>query len=531
MRVVMLMLAVCALAFTAHGAEPRIGKYVKYDTGDFVIITSRSARQTRDIMTGLVKFRMTLEKLTGRRVARSGIGTQIVISSRGDFEKYLQPREKIGGFFQRARFDNHMALNGDAGEFVIYIVFHEYTHFFLATQFAGDFPPWFHEGLAEFMAYARFNAKGVQLLIPDFRAQEARDSDWIPFDKLLGISQHSPEYQSHKLSPAFYAQAWLTVHYAFLENRELIRPMFDYLDQLNRLVPREEAARNTFGDLAAIDARLRAYSRKNNKFSGGIDLGPVPEFTLPKGEPMGDTDAIAALIDLQLATRIAPDRIRPLVESLARREPDQARSYILAARLAEFEDKSPEFEAAVEKAGKLLAADDWQGQRDLALALLSSAEDFNPLSTRSSEDTARDLERALQWFVKCVQLNNEDAELLWGLGSTLTRLDKDLDLAEAALTSAYQRVPASAVIAISLANLKARQEKPAEMVPYLRDALRFAGDLNTRRWATAQLEEIGRYLAEQARVDEENRKQREAYEKQMADYEKKYGKPRKKKPQ
>ena len=104
-------------------------------------------------------------------------------------------------------------------------------------------------------------------------------------------------------------------------------------------------------------------------------------------------------------------------------------------------------------------------------------------------------------------------------------------LAETALTSAYQRMPASAHIAISLANLKARQEKPAEMVPFLKDAMRLAGDLNTRRWATSQLEEIERYLADQARVDEENRKQREAYEQQMADYEKKYGKPRKKKAQ
>jgi len=41
---------------------------------------------------------------------------------------------------------------------------------------------------------------------------EARDGDWIPFERLIRVDQTDPEYQSHKLAPAFYAQAWLTVH-------------------------------------------------------------------------------------------------------------------------------------------------------------------------------------------------------------------------------------------------------------------------------------------------------------------------------
>jgi hypothetical protein len=38
----------CAADATA--AEPRIGRFTKYDTGDFVIITSRSSAQAREIM-------------------------------------------------------------------------------------------------------------------------------------------------------------------------------------------------------------------------------------------------------------------------------------------------------------------------------------------------------------------------------------------------------------------------------------------------------------------------------------------------
>ena len=46
-------------------AEPRIGKFVKYDTGDFVIVTSRSSSQAREIMENLAKFRLSLEKVLG----------------------------------------------------------------------------------------------------------------------------------------------------------------------------------------------------------------------------------------------------------------------------------------------------------------------------------------------------------------------------------------------------------------------------------------------------------------------------------
>src|SRR5689334_20260043 len=86
-----------ALLCAAHvkAGEPRIGKFVKYDTGDFVIITSRSSAQAREIIEKLVKFRLSLEKLLGKRAAQSGIGTYIVIVGASDWEKYLQPRQNI----------------------------------------------------------------------------------------------------------------------------------------------------------------------------------------------------------------------------------------------------------------------------------------------------------------------------------------------------------------------------------------------------------------------------------------------------
>lgn len=512
----------------AFAAEPRFGKFVRYETEDFTIVTSRSNLQAREIIQTLVKFRLTLEKLLGRRAARSGIGTHIILVSNTEWEKYLSPREKLAGYFTRSMFDNYMAMNGDVPG-ALYVMLHEYTHFYLSSQFAGEYPPWFSEGLAEVMAYAKFGKDNRAVLQnPGFRMHEARDRDWIPFDKLIRVDHNSPEYVQHKLAESFYAQAWLTVHYGLLENAEFGRGMMEYLTALNTLVPHDEAARRFFGDLAVVDENLRNYARKGRMNSGALDLGEVPEVTLPKPQPMTEGDTLAALIDFMLVTRRNPERTRTLVESLGRREPDAARTHILAARLAEMENDSAAFDKAVDRAAALIKADAHVDRRELGMVLFNAASEFSQMDSRTTEQKERDLKRSLKWFAEAVERDNDDAKTLWGLGASLTRLDSELDLADTALKAAYQRVPASALIATSLANLKHRQDKPEEAVIYLRDAIHHADDMSLRRWATESLKRTEEYIAERKRIDEENRRQQEAYEKQLAEYEKKYGKPKKK---
>ncbi len=522
--------ALMLAAASAFAADPRMPRLVAYDAGEFTIVTSRGSSQARQFIEDLVKFRITFEKMLNKRAVPSPFPTHIVILSAGDWRRYLEPRQNIAGFFQSARFANYMALDGDAERwFVTPLMFHEYSHYYLASQFSGEYPPWFNEGLAELMAYTMFTDKGQAILrIPSHQVQEARDGDWIPFDRLIRIGNYSMEYQSHKLASSFYAQAWLTVHYGMLENREFRIKMVNYLNELNKLRPQPDAARIAFGDdLAAIDKQLRDYSRQSNKLSGVLTLGDVPRVELPAGKPVAENDAYAIIINLMFDAHLIPDRIRPLVDALARREPAAARAAIFQARLATLDDDGAKFTAAVEKARANLAADDWVSRRELAAVLLDSALAANPLSKRTSADDDRDLNAAMILAGQAVAHNNQDIEALWAFGTASARLDKNLDVAEDALVAAYKLAPSSAEIAVSLANLMGRRQKPDAMIPYLKDTIRFATDLGTRRWAVDTLDDMEKYIAERDQAEEEDRKQQEAYEKQRADYEKKYGKPRK----
>ena len=308
----MLLAAVGATQVCA--AEPRIGKYVKYDAGEFIVITSRSANQARTFIEDLAKFRATLERTLGKPALNSTTPTTILITSNTDWNAWLEPRRNTAGFFQGARFENHMALNGDAAfEFSRVVVYHEYTHYYLASQFAAQYPPWFNEGMAELMGYTRFDKDKAVLRIPMYQVHEARDNDWIPFDRLIQVKHSDPEYQSHKLGPAFYAQSWLTVHYGMVENREFGRQMLDYIAQINSLVPQETAVANTFGeDLAAVDQALRVYARNKNMASGYVTLGDVPAVTMPAGQPLAEADALEVITNILIDGRrlvVTPARV------------------------------------------------------------------------------------------------------------------------------------------------------------------------------------------------------------------------------
>ena len=523
-------LAACVCAASGFAADPRIGKFVSYRTGDFEVITSRSGNQARQLIEDLGKYRLTLEKVLGRRATNTAIPTQIVIVSDTDWHKYLEPRQDVAGWFQRGNFANYLTLNGDAERWLaIHIVFHEYTHYYLASQFAGEYPPWFNEGLAEVMGYTKFDDDNRAVVqYPTFLVAEARDGDWIPFERMLKVDHYAPEYQSHKLTASFYAQAWLTVHYGLIENREFGRQMMEYLRQLNTLHPIDEAAKNTFGDLAAADTLLRQYSRNSHMGSGALDLGAVPKVTLPAPTPVSETDALAILANLMLETRMAPARTRPLVEALMRREPAAAPSHILAARLALADDDKATFDKETATAEAALKPADWEQRRELAGVLVNGSTGASALSVHASAEEERDLKRAFKLYAEALAHTSEDIEVLWGFGTAATRLNQHMDLAEQALQAAYQRAPSNGNIALSLASLKGSQNDLEGMIRYLKDAERFATSLQMRRWATDTLEQTEENLAARKRADEEERKQREAYEKQLAEYEKKYGKAKKK---
>ena len=120
-----------------------------------------------------------------------------------------------------------------------------------------------------------------------------------------------------------------------------------------------------------------------------------------------------------LATRLAPDRIRPLVESLtasraglrALRHPRGAARRV-RRRLEGLRCRGDAAEIAA--CGRRLAVSvaSWPA------CCSPSANDFNPTNTRTSEDTERDLsERHASWFGEAISTTTKTWRRLWGFGA------------------------------------------------------------------------------------------------------------------
>jgi hypothetical protein len=323
--------------------EPAIGKFVKYDAGDYLIVTSQSPSQSARIVENLAKIRAALERLLAVRARPSPLPTTILIASTGDWRRWLEPPQYSSGYFRPTSLDYYIAMNGSqpVGE-DLSVVFHEYTHYFLASQLIGKYPPWFEEGLAEVMSNARFTGDALILEVSDRRIGVAKTADWIPFEHLLRIDESDPRYRRHKWGNSFYAQSWLTVHYGMVEDPAFGRQILDYLHALAASVPRDVAAREAFGDdLSLIDRKLRAYLIGGAWHSGSVRLGKIPRVDLPKGRPLDELDSLALVANVALAADVPADRVRPLVEALERRDPDNARTGRLRRELAELEAATP----------------------------------------------------------------------------------------------------------------------------------------------------------------------------------------------
>ena len=137
-------------------------------------------------------------------------------------------------------------------------------------------------------------------------------------------------------------------------------------------------------------------------------LGEVPAVTLPAGKPVAELDALANIIDLMLATRLAPDRIRPLVESLARREPKSARAAIFAARLAQAQDDDAAFEPRHRAGGNCCSRRRLAARRELAQrAARERARLRADEHTQHRGHRARPEARACSWYGEAVAHNND----------------------------------------------------------------------------------------------------------------------------
>ncbi len=138
-----------------------------------------------------------------------------------DLQK-VTPGLKAGGFYSASVGDVFavVTLDGDPDD-SRRVLFHEYTHHFMAQYAPAAYPSWLVEGYAEYFETARFKPDSVELGVTNRSIAWLRGQAWLPFDQILGRRARaaSREYDVQ----AFYSQSWLLTHYMMLDPERFAR--------------------------------------------------------------------------------------------------------------------------------------------------------------------------------------------------------------------------------------------------------------------------------------------------------------------
>lgn len=226
---------------------------------------------------------------------------------------------------------------------------HEYLHHMMFQYFPTNYPTFYPEGFAEYYGTIQFEDDNVIVVghAPSGRLEAMRN--WLPVDEMLTAKSYADVSNLSGL----YAQGWLLTHMA-AARPERGRQLQQYLSDVAKGVPYEEAAISAFGDLDKFDKELRAYKNEVTALTiklDGLDPGPV---TVRRLSPVEE-----ALVEVELALRstIEKSDLRGLASKVRSVAGDRPSEEYGAGLLALTEYEAGDFAAAEAAARHALSID------------------------------------------------------------------------------------------------------------------------------------------------------------------------------
>lgn len=281
------------------------------------------------------------------------------------------------------------------------VLFHEYTHHFMLTNFSTAYPYWYAEGFAEVYGTIDLRDDGSFHLgnVPQARGEALRV---LPDTRLSRMFDHKVKLKGMEQMQS-YSVGWLLSHYLnFNEARKGQLPA--YLTALNKGEDSLEAAKRIFGDLDKLQAELRKY--KNGPFPG-YDVKP-PAYVEPVVTMRALTPVEESLMPAYIRSQRGVDlkQARDVARDVAGKDAANPDSLFAQLAVAEAQIDAKNFDAA-ETAAK----------RAIALAPDSSLAHFmmGGIAMARGETDKTQYAAARPWFTKAHKLDLKDPRPMIGL--------------------------------------------------------------------------------------------------------------------
>ncbi|WP_298669465.1 hypothetical protein [uncultured Sphingomonas sp.] len=243
------------------GASAARAEWMEARSRHFILYGDTSEKSLRAQAVALERLDQSLRFFLKKDdTAESASNPLTVFITRDSDVRKFSGNPAAAGLY-RARVGGSVAFSAGfdgSSNFPRIVLFHEYTHHFIAESYPLAFPSWFSEGVAEFASTMRLESDRAVIGIPaQHRAYGLFAAPKIPVQSMLDPATWA-RLQWADQADAFYGRGWLLTHYLFFHEGRFAQ-FSRYVALLNAGRPPLKAAEEGFGDLRALNHEVEGY--------------------------------------------------------------------------------------------------------------------------------------------------------------------------------------------------------------------------------------------------------------------------------
>ena len=336
----------------------KVEPWVEIRTAHFIVASDggeKTARRIADQFESLLRvFQATMPNC---RVS-TGIPVRILAARDGKSFARMAPEfpydsrhEQPPGLFFSGPEKTYVGLRANAsGHFPYEEIYGKLAQMVLKLSYR-NLPPWLEEGYSTVYANLMFTDRGFRLAMPDpDDLSVLYESPLLPLDLVLHVDRASPYYSPGNKQTVYFAESRVLVHMLITD------PQFSASQALARYATAMEggadslkAARDAFGDLNQLQAKLDAYVKQTNGLPLDIPVAAGGDIGAPRTLTTAESSArMADFLTLRGRSGDAQDRLEDALKtdpSLA--EAEQSLGFILLKR-NDLEEAEKHFERAAQ---------------------------------------------------------------------------------------------------------------------------------------------------------------------------------------
>lgn len=444
--------AALAMLFASVPAHAR---WRTASSAHFVVYSEQTPEQLKRYAETLERYDATLRLLSGAPNRRSGPASRVTVFLVSDLVQlrrvFGDRTSSVAGFYiPRAEKPVAFAPVADGGSGPLAstvlssqtVLLHEYAHHFMYLNVGGNYPSWYREGFAEFVAASTFGSDGSVTIggAANHRAYGLAGGAVTIADVVLRDQPAKAVDQDE-----FYARSWQLLHYlTFSTDRK--GQLDAYLRAVTGGTPRAQAATAAFGDLAKLEREARSYMSRRAipGLKLALTLIPIPAVTVRE---LNDAEDAAVPVRITSWRGVDPaqaDALLPRARALGARYPNDP---MAQNAVAEAEIDAGNFAEAIAAADRVLAAapNDADAMIFRGQALMGQA-----IADKSSDPAA--WKEVRRWYIAASRIDRDDpAPLLYFYRSFAAAGEPVSGNAALALTEAARLAPQDIAIQMMLA--------------------------------------------------------------------------------